>query len=210
MTDLLRRACALVVMILLLALGNLAAQQPDSLSPGMRVRVKVPRIPAAQGRVVSVEAASFRFQPEDARDTIVVDYARIERLDVSRGLQHRVLHDAGFGAIAGLVIGGIVGAEQHDKVRTFPDLGVGGCSPVDADCIHNGGNPPREPTAVDAKHTAKGAVIGAAAGFLVGVGVGNIFKSEVWEKLRFDRDVARVTLLPLDLGGVHVTVHLGI
>jgi hypothetical protein len=176
----------------------------------MRVRVKVPGIPAAQGRVVSVEARSFRFQAEGARDTIVVDYARIERMDVSRGLQHRVFHDAALGGVAGRVIGGIIGAEQHDKVPKFPDLGVAGCSPVDADCIHNGGNPPRDPTAVDAKHTARGAAIGAAAGFLAGVVVGNILKSEVWEKLRSDHYVARITLFPADRGGVGVIVRWGI
>lgn len=207
MIQALRFSCVGVLMIVLSLLGSLAAQQPEGLSPGLRVRVKVAGLPAAQGRIVSVDTASFGFQRDGGRDTVAVDYARIERLDVSRGLHHRVFHDAAFGGVAGLVIGGIIGAEQHDEVPKFGRRNVGDCSPVDSDCIHDGGNPPPDPTAINARHAARGAALGAVAGFLAGVLVGKVTQSEVWEKIPFSRFYGRITLSPAQPEGMHVSLR---
>ena len=190
------RGSLLVVLMLLAPPAALTAQGSTPLSPGTRVRVTVAPMPTAKGTVVESSDRSFRFVPEKSSDTITVEYAKVTELDVSRGFTHRVAHHAGLGSAAGLVVGGIVGAARHANFPKTANGGAGGCSAVDADCIHNGGNPPEDPTGLDAKRTAKGAAIGAAAGFVAGMVVGKILKSEVWEKLPSERYGVHVAVFP--------------
>jgi hypothetical protein len=120
-----------------------------------------------------------------------------------------VLRDAVFGGIAGIVIGGVIGAASHPN---FPSSDVvippGGdsdgdsCTVRDTDCTEP--DPPpqeptiiyREPTGADLGRTARSAAIGAAAGAVAGAIVGRITTSEVWKQLPFVGNHVHVALQP--------------
>jgi hypothetical protein len=163
----------------------------------MRVQVKVAAVPRARGKVISVNETSFGFQADGRRDTVIVDYARVERLDMSGGRQHRILHYAGLGGAAGLVVGGIIGAAEH---KNFPNTeqpaGPTGCSVTDPECVRNGGNEAQDPTGLDAKRTATRALIGAFVGGAVGAVFGGVGKWEVWKRVPSDQYHVHVAVQP--------------
>lgn len=161
----------------------------------MRVQVKVATVPSAKGKVVSVNETSFGFQPDGRADTVTVEYARVERLEMSGGLQHRTLHFAALGGAAGLVVGGIIGASEHDN---FPNTTprTSGCSVTDPECTKNGGPKAEDPTGVDAKRTATRALLGAFVGGAAGAIFGRVRKWEVWKRIPSDQYHVHVAVTP--------------
>jgi hypothetical protein len=200
-------ASLLAALMLLAPYAALGAQASTPLSPGMRVQVKVATIPSARGRVVSVNETSFGFQPDGSPDTLTVDFARVERLDMSGGLQHRILHFAALGGAGGLVVGGIIGAAEHPN---FPDTeepsGQSGCSVTDPECTGSG-EMTGDPTGVDAKRTATRALLGAAIGGVAGAIFGSLRKWEVWKRIPSDQYHVHVAVQPM-LNGVGMRLSL--
>jgi hypothetical protein len=201
-----------------------ASQQAERLSPGMRVRLQVIAAPRATGTIVSTAAGSFGFQAEGGSDTIFVDYARIQRIDVSQGRHHRIVRDAILGGIGGLVVGGVIGAASHANfpgsqviVPPPPDDPGSGCTIRDPTCTDPSPPPQqqpkvvyREPTGADLQRTAKGAAIGAAAGAIAGAILGRLIKSEVWKKLPPDRYRVNVALAPSCSRRVKLDLRFGV
>lgn len=192
----------LAALMLLAPLAALTAQSPTPLSPGARVRVTVQSIPTTEGTVVESSDRSFRFVRDKSSDTITVEYASVTRLEVSVGRRHRILHHAALGAVAGFVVGGIIGAARHPNFpNTYKSSDPGGCSAVNPHCVTDSGDPSGDPTGADAKRTAKGAAIGAAAGFVVGMALGKILESEVWRTVPAEKYHVHVAMTPVP-GGV--------
>lgn len=222
----LRFASLLALVCALLPCTAAVSQQTGELSPGMRVRLQVAAAPSATGTIVSLGARTFGFQPEDRGDTIFVDYARVQRIDVSQGRHHRIVRDAVLGGIGGLVIGGVIGAASH---ADFPSSEVvippddqggdegGGCTIRDPNCTEPPPQQPKQPivrhreqTGADLGRTARSAAIGAAAGVVVGAIVGRLIKSEVWKKFPSDRYRVQVTLAPPSGRRISPGLRLGI
>ena len=210
MTTRLRLVSLLALIFALLPRSSAAGQQAERLSPGMRVRLQVSAVPRATGTIVNTGTGTFGFQAEGSSDTIVVDYARVQRIDLSQGLHHRIVQDAILGGIGGLVVGGVIGAASHANVPGSeviipppPDDPGSGCTVRDPACTDPSPPPQqpkvvyREPTGADLQRTAKGAAIGAAAGAVAGAILGRLTRSEVWKKLPSDRYRVNVALAPL-------------
>jgi hypothetical protein len=160
------------------------------------------------GTIVSVSEHAFGFRPENGSDTVYVDYDHVQRIDVSQGRRHRVLRDAVFGGIAGIVIGGVIGAASHPNFPSSEvvippgDTSEGGCTIRDTDCAEPDPAPHeptiihREPTGADLGRTARSAAIGAAAGFALGAIYGQLRKTELWETLPAEKYHIHVAMTP--------------
>lgn len=196
------------------------AQTASPLTAGMRVKVQTVGAHPAQGIVVSVGTSSFGFRPERRTDTVFVDYAQVRRIDVSQGRRHRVLRDAIYGGIAGLVVGGVIGAASHPNFPTPvvvipPDSsGQSGCTIRDPESSEPDPATPiikeREPTGADLERTARSAAVGAAIGALAGAVVGRFTTGEVWQKLPLHDDRLAVAVVPTYSDGPRLLLRIGI
>jgi len=147
------------VLLGLVAVARLAAQQPPQLARGQRVRV-VQRV--AYGRLSVIVSGTLDHLQGDtvviepngagALETIALNQGRWLEVPVGKGpTQGRA------GALAGLVVGGLAGAViAADAWR----LEIGGLNRIE--------------------QTLLGAALGAGAGALIGASVGHFIRSTEW------------------------------
>jgi hypothetical protein len=161
------------------------------LPAGTRIRVTVATsLDAVTGVVLSHRADTLAVSREAAGDTIAVPVGQVIRLDVSEGTRTFRRQGAKIGLAGGLAIGAIAGA------AAYRDPGCGGEGAMF--CIDLG----------PGLDIVLGAMIGGAAGALVGVLVGS-HPTEVWK--RTDVSLAgrpRLGIVPSSRGGVALTASL--
>lgn len=204
------RASSLVLLFTLAPLPRAAGQSASPLSPGMHVRITVDSLSSVKGTVIGSAGPTFQIAPDNRADTIEVEYSRVDRLEVSRGMRNRVLHDALWGGGMLGALGAVVGAASDAgtdpqfvwyKDAPPPD----GCSAIDPRCT----KPPRETESPPfLKKTLKGLGIGAAAGLLAGAVVGKLRKSEVWHRLSPEEYRVHVAVAPAADNGVILRLSL--
>jgi hypothetical protein len=169
-----------LVIVLGTATGPSASSQsltaPAAISlgaqPGARVRVAQPDSTAGSqiGTVVAVGQDGITVRRDHPGDSLAIGFARIQRLDLSRGRHGHALIGLGVGVVGGALVGGLLGASSGNS---------GGFQVLN-------------------KHddTILGAVLGGLAGAVVGPIVGAVIRTERWHTvwLRSAADHARATL----------------
>jgi hypothetical protein len=190
--------------MLLVANFALEAQAQAPLSAGMRVRVSVVSLAPATGTVVASTDTTFLFARENSSDTITVEYANVNRLDVSHGMSNRTLHDAIWGAGMGAALGAVVGAfsdRSEPRYAYYSDSIPEYCSVADPDCQARPRTRHHPPFL---ERTLKGFGIGAVAGAAIGAIYGHFRKTERWETLPAEKYHVHVAMTPYPGGGVRL------
>ena len=200
------RARSLLAMLVLCAAsprGNAQSTTRDArhdetsglLTPGVHVRVKLPREHAWTGTLVSLAGDSMFVRGTDGADTTLVRLSHVTQLDVSTGkrrsrhLVRNTMILTGIGAGLGWVTG-------RGMTR-------GGCTKGEYCWEHavafyyEGG---RNPPVTD--HATAGTVIGGLAGGTVGLLVSRL-RSEHWRPVSLARAGTEVSLVP-SRGGVAI------
>ena len=163
----------LALAAILLAAGpslTVGAQSPSraGIGPGMRVRVTTPGVAGRDryaGRVLGVGADSLTLHRDGAPAPSAIPFARITKLEVSRGRRPNGWRGAGLGMIGGAAAGAVTGLITHKAGRGRCSF-LGGCSPDyrEEKGIRPGG----------------GAVLGATVGLIAGTIAGRIIRTERW------------------------------
>lgn len=148
------------IALVLIPLPRLEAQDTPLLEPGVRVRVST-ALQASKpewivGTVIAVTADRLAIRPQrDSTREIEIARAAVTRLELSRGQHSNALTGLGLGFLFGTGAGAAIG---YVALSEGHDL-----SPRDAALI--------------------GAVPGAVAGGLIGLGIGSSSKSERWQEI---------------------------
>jgi hypothetical protein len=169
------------LLLILVSLTSLAAQDTPTAGDKVRVTTDSERV---VGRWVSLDGNRLRLRSEDRDSSLVLAFASVTKLEVSRGQQSR----AGRGALIGLAAGAGVGAVLGTLagIAMPPDVCSGDGCVIGVAAI--------------------GAAAGGAAGTLVGLTVGAFITSERWESVPLDE--IQVGLSPFATDGVAVSVSL--
>jgi hypothetical protein len=197
-----RRPLALsvaVVIVLVTATTPSASSQsltaPAAISlgaqPGARVRVvRSDSTTSSQtGTVVAVGPDGMTVRRDHPGDSLAIGFARLERLDLSRGRHGHALIGLGVGVVGGALVGGLLGASTGNS---------GGLQ-------------------ILSKHddTIIGAVLGGLTGAIVGPIVGAVIRTErwhtVWLRSAADHAHAGLDLMPYPTGprlGLRVVARL--
>ncbi len=138
------------------------------------------------GEVIALRADTLVMRSESTGDTIAVPVGQVFRLEVSEGTRTFRRQGAKIGLVTGLAIGAIVGVVSHR------DAGCGGEGAML--CIDLG-------PGVDMTF---GAVIGGAAGALVGALLGS-YPIEVWKRTDSLDGRQRLGIAPSPRGGIVLT-----
>ncbi len=159
------RAISTALLALLSVVGVASAQTAQTLPRGARVRI-TPAPPArvVVGRLIAVTDSAFVVRRD--RGDLTIPRSVIQRFEVSRGTNRG--RSAGWGAFAGLVIGGVVGYAS----------GADHCSDSWW-CLKRPGA------------ALLGATTGVAAGGLIGLGIGSF---ERWRDAAFPMSVSVVPM----------------
>jgi hypothetical protein len=180
-----RRPVALsvtLVIVLGMATGRSASSQsltgPAAIGlgaqPGARVRVFQPdsATGAQAGTVVAVGQDGMAVRRDHPGDSLAIGFARIDRLDLSRGRHGHALIGLGVGVVGGALVGGVLGASSGNS---------GGYQ------VFN-------------KHddTILGAVVGGLVGAVIGPIIGALVRTERWHTVWL-RSVAGHAHAGLDL-----------
>ena len=120
------RLAAVLLVLVLTAPNPLAAQTAapaGQLVPGARVRVTQAGAKPRTGIVVAQTADTLRVRWPDFSSPDALPVASISRLEVSTGRHRRVLKGMGYGAAAGIAVGGIIGAVSYEPCDSTEFLG---------------------------------------------------------------------------------------
>jgi hypothetical protein len=141
--------------------------------PGARVRVVQSDSAAGSqaGRVVAVGQDGMTIR-RDPGDSLAIGFARVERLDLSRGRHGHALIGLGIGLAGGALLGGVLGASTNNS-HGYQVLSQG-------------------------DDAVLGAVLGGAGGAVVGAVVGSLVRTERWHTVWL-RSVADHAHASLDL-----------
>lgn len=174
------RITSLAVVLLVTMSVELFAQLGSPVAPGDRVRVsRIGNVPRVVCTVLALKADTLVLDAEDRVETLEVPLALVQKVEISRGKKS----NTGWGAIAGGLIGALLGAAGASS-WTDPWSGESGWG-SDAGVVVLG---------VTAAGAGIGALIGAAT------------KTDRWEEVPLD-DI-RVGLSPVAPNGVAVSVAL--
>ena len=167
------RATSTVLLALLSVVGVASAQADQTLPRGTRVRI-TPAPPArvVVGRLIAVTDSAFVVRRDGA--DLTIPRSVIQRFEVSQGTSRR--RSAGWGAYAGVVIGGAAGYAS----------GADHCGNDSWWCLERPGA------------ALLGATTGLAAGALIGLGIGSF---ERWRDAAFP-----MSLSVVPMGGRSVSV----
>jgi hypothetical protein len=177
-----------VVIVLGTAMGRSASSQsltgPAAIGlgaqPGARVRVFQPDSATGSqaGTVVAVGQDGMTVRRDHPGDSLAIGFARIDRLDLSRGRHGHALIGLGIGVVGGALVGGALGASSGNS---------------------NGYQ-------IFNKHddAILGAVLGGLAGAVVGPVIGALVRTErwrtVWLRSAADHAHASLDLMPYPAG----------
>jgi hypothetical protein len=135
------------------------AAEPDPLGlAGLRVRLLAPELGAWKkvGTVVEVRPDTLMFMAEHQTTPALVPTASLTGLEVSRGGGSHALAGAGYGLLAGVLVGALIGGGSSHGIGA----GYG-----------------------SAYYTASGALIGGGVGIVAGAIIGSS-RTERWVRLR--------------------------
>jgi hypothetical protein len=151
----------------------------QTLTPGTRVRVTHPGEGTRTGTVVALTADTLEVLLAGHSEPAHLPLTQVTRLDVSRGLEHRVLARAGVGFLVGAGLGAIGGAISESR-----------CSASEFICLGAGGG------------ALVGGVFFGSVGGLIGL-IAGLAPSEKWERVALDaRRISFVVPSRSHAGGV--------
>ena len=102
------KATATVLLALIAVVGVASAQAAQALPKGTRVRITpADPSPVIVGELLAVSDSVLMVRRQRAAGDITIPRALVQRLEVSRGTRRGA--NAGWGALVGLAIGGVVG-----------------------------------------------------------------------------------------------------
>ncbi len=154
-----RRLIWLGTVALLLSPQIAWSQEPPTIAPGSRIRITgLGGSELRSGTVVTAGADTVVLRLDRGGESVPFAFARISRIEVSRGRKGHIGAGVGLGFLAGAGTGALVGALSAPK-GTEEGNGV---------------------------YIALGAGVGAGIGMLVGAGMG-AFKTEKWEAVPSSR-----------------------
>ncbi len=169
----------LVAALVVTPFADTAAQEPQAVKVGDKVRVShdcATRCQEDRGTVDAIDADSIVLRTGQDQSRVAILLPSIARLRVVRGQKSRW--------VTGAVIGGVV-------------LGAATAGAVVAFCDPSGRSPNCSPTTGQfVTATAAGAVVVAA----IGAGLGSLSKSDRWEDVPLDQ--LRVSIVPHGRGFV--------
>ena len=144
------------------------AEEPSaSLLPGTRVRITYRRERPWTGVVVATNADTLIVRTASGSDTSVVPLAQVTRLEIASPGRRHVLRNTVIGLAVGTGMGAVIGGAASS----------GGCTRYDPCWLDITGTRPEPPRR---DHTAVGAVVGGAAGAVLGYLVGHR-PAEKWQ-----------------------------
>ncbi|NIM49030.1 MAG: hypothetical protein GTO22_07195 [Gemmatimonadales bacterium] len=177
-----------LMMLLVAPICTATAQdQWPPLEPGARVRLthQHPTCPLetcsgtkerSVGTLKAAPADTLLLELHGRVDPLAMPLSSVTKLEVQRGRKAATWTGAGIGAVAGAVVGAVI------AVATFEEP-----APCEWFCFDFGPSDAGEAAVM-------GLAGGATLGFLVGLGVGALFKTDRWEEVPLDR--LRVSLAP--------------
>lgn len=161
------------------------------IAPGARVRVTVPTTGRFVGTVVQATSDSLRIELASG-SSITLPTSRLDRLELSAGVQRHGWKGAGIGLLSGAVVGTAIGLATYRRTTCVPDpLARILCDFVDQTS--------REVT------VAGDAALAGGAGALVGALIGQVAR-ETWIRVPTIAGVSRVGFV----GGPGLGVRLRI
>ena len=163
------------------------ASATSHLAEGTRVRVLAPpRAGPFIGAVVSHSADSLVLRIDADGRSIALPTVEVSQVDVSVGSRTHMLRGAGTGALAGIIVGAMLGYATLEELRCTPDNEY--C--IDTKTIMMGG-------------AAVIGALGTVAGFLAGMR-----STEEWTPASRGRVTPRVGVRPASGGGVALSASL--
>jgi hypothetical protein len=175
-----RTVTVLPLLLILLSFTSLAAQ--DTLTAGDKVRVTTDE-QRIVGHWVSFDGNRLTLTSEDRDSSLVLPFASLTKLEVSRGQKSAIAKGAGIGFLVGAGVGAgvgaLIGASQGENV----------CSD---ECR--------------VAFAGIGALAGGAVGTLVSLGIGAASKSERWVSVPLEE--IRIGLSLHSADGIAISVSL--
>ena len=173
-----RTVTSFAVVLLLISVANLQAQESPSIQSGARVRVSASgeAYRGLIGTVSGYDSWSIGIKPDNEQSSVWVPLNSVTRLQQSRGQKSNTRKGALIGLLAGGAVGAVVGAFAYEECQ---EVGFMACfmSPGSA---------------------GETAALGGLAGGLLGAGIGALIgassKTDRWEEVPLDR--LRVSFAP--------------
>lgn len=150
--------------------GNaLAAQPTTALAPGARLRLITPRLEASQQlvQIISATRDSVSFRSEAYPVTRTIALSEVAAIEVRSEGQRPFLRNMVVGAGLGAVLGGVIASASYEECTDcwFWDTSRG-------------------------EEALAGAILGAGAGVLLGIGVAAVMPGERWTRIPLNANVA--------------------
>jgi hypothetical protein len=169
------------------------AEEPSaSLVPGTRVRISYRHERPWAGVVVARNADTLIVRTASGSDTNVVPLAQVTRLEIGRPGQRHELRNTVIGLAVGTGVGAVIGGMASS----------GGCTRYDPCWLDITGTRPEPPRR---DRTAVGAVLGGAAGAVLGYLAGHR-PAEKWQRLSSGVQQMRVSASPRNGGSLAVAL----
>ncbi|MDP9201906.1 MAG: hypothetical protein M3P26_08245 [Gemmatimonadota bacterium] len=149
--------------------ASLAAQTTTALAPGARVKLITPRLEISQQmvRIISATSDSVEFRSEGYPATRTIALSDVAAVEVHSDGQRPFLRNMLIGAGLGASLGGIISSVAYKE--------CGSCGYFRTS---------------RGQETAGGAIVGGAAGLVVGLAVAALQKGERWTRITLNTNVA--------------------
>ena len=120
------RRTGVVLALVAICGSNLSAQWPEEITPGARIRVRLPEVqyqvdgPRGQpirGRVTNLSTDTIHLAVGDSVGSLAIPRPLIQRIDVSRGSPSRGMSAFQRGAVSGVIgaLYGLLAAGENDE-----------------------------------------------------------------------------------------------